>query len=307
MSYAQYQDFWLNGVCVRPGVRECAARYDVIRAFCGQYTRPFTVLDVGAGLGYFSTRLAEDFPECTAVAIEKRPEIGLALAANGNPRVLWLARKMRLDDLQALADVEHIDVILALSVLHHIDAEPADTLAALRALGDHLLLEVPVEADACSPERVQAIQVPDGSAVIGYGQSHLARDAWRPIIHLAQPKATLRRRYLGDERPRPVALEITSDFSAKTVRYLERAETRAWHRGINLQTFLRFGGTYPHRDTIAEQVRAAWDGSPHGDLRPFNVVLQGDRAVLIDGHDPATHGPPDDEAMASLLEAIQCG
>ena len=63
-----YQDVWVKGRVIIKGVRDCEGRYMAIRnelrrlGFPGKNgDRPFTVLDIGAGSGYFSFRLAEEF------------------------------------------------------------------------------------------------------------------------------------------------------------------------------------------------------------------------------------------------------
>lgn len=281
----QYQTEWRRGAVVSRGVRECDHRYQVIREFCEQYTRPFTVLDVGANLGYFSLRLAEDF-DCTVVAVEGAygTELARVLAENQNPRVIMLHREMSLADLACLADVEHFDVTLAMSVVHHLG--PFDeTVEVLRRMGDHLILEIPVEDNACNPQ-FHPRSVPDG-VLLGWGASHL-RDTDRPIYLLSQPKSGLEAAYLGSEEG-DVDVVISSSFDAKTVAYGSRDEVRGWWRGINLQTFLSFGGRVPSREAVAGMVRSEWDGEPHGDVQAWNIVLQGDGVKFIDRLDPRRH------------------
>ncbi|KKM90264.1 hypothetical protein LCGC14_1240240, partial [marine sediment metagenome] len=43
MSKETYQDIWVKGKLVRDGKRDCENRYKLIRTFCEQYTRPFTI------------------------------------------------------------------------------------------------------------------------------------------------------------------------------------------------------------------------------------------------------------------------
>ena len=60
----------------------------------------FTVLDLGANLGYFSLRLAERF-DATCVAVEESYAAWLReiLRANGNRRVILLRKQVSLRDL----------------------------------------------------------------------------------------------------------------------------------------------------------------------------------------------------------------
>jgi SAM-dependent methyltransferase len=152
----QYQDIWVKGKLQKRGVRECADRFELIADFCRQFKRPFTVLDLGANLGYFSLRLTECF-DCTSVACEGIyvDWIQEVLVQNANPRVILLKQIFTLADLKALAQVEHFDVVLGLSVIHHLDGAFDESLEVLRSLGDHLILELPFEANACGQQIVQ--------------------------------------------------------------------------------------------------------------------------------------------------------
>ena len=302
---ALYQDIWVKGKVVRQGVRECADRYELIRDFCSQYRRPFTVLDVGAADGYFSVRLTEDFPDCTVVAVEPRLRIGEVLALNEAERVLWLHTSLRVEDVHTLADVEHFDVTLALSVIHWMKKPPAESIAALQRLGDHLILELPVEDTATGQEVVQAIATPEGSSLLGYGESHLDAEAQRPIYLLSQEKTSLALSYWGAGYTPVVPVAIASDFTSKTFSKGKKV-TYPWARGINLQTFLKLNGGHPDRKHIAQCVREAYSRGvpPHGDLAPWNTILQGDSVALIDAKPGGKRSAKDAEYLARLIGSI---
>lgn len=288
----RYQDLWIRGRVIPWGRRECAHRYEVVAQFCRQYRRPFTVLDIGAAQGYFSLRLAADF-DCTVVAVERRRELGAVLLANGQHRVLWLRRSLSLRDIEQLAGVEHFDVVLALSVIHWLGAHPADSIRALRLLGDHTILELAQEQGACGQTVVRETAVPPDAQLLGYGASHVRRGAERPIVVLSTPKTRLQARYLGDCRP-PPPLTIESSFDAKTVRKGD-APPREWHRGINLQTWLRLGGQWPARTQVARLVRSALHSHQAAGLPPWDIILQGDAVRLLGIGPPSLGrraGPP---------------
>jgi len=118
----QYQDIWVKGKLKAKGIREVESRYQLIKSQAKKFRRPFTVLDIGANLGYFSIRLTEDFPDCTVVAIEGIYGNWLKqiLEENGNTRVVLLQKTFTLENLRTLSEVEHFDMVLAMSVIHHI-------------------------------------------------------------------------------------------------------------------------------------------------------------------------------------------
>lgn len=148
-----YQDAWVKGVCLARGDRECEQRYLAIRrelhrlGFAGRSAeKPFTVLDIGAGNGYFSFRLAEDF-HAKATMIESKPHIAVWHRKNANPDVTLIHRTVSAEELMAMAEERHYDVVLALSVLHHFqDFELA--VRAIFRLGDVLFIEPPAPEEA---------------------------------------------------------------------------------------------------------------------------------------------------------------
>ena len=126
-----YQDLWRDGELLAAGSRDCRGRYDLVAATLPK--GPFTVLDVGAYTGYFSIRVTEEF-EATATAVDDFA--GLAGAASD--RVAVIRRRLGPRGLDALP--RH-DVVLALSVLHHMQ-DWQSALRALRACRSHLVIEV---------------------------------------------------------------------------------------------------------------------------------------------------------------------
>lgn len=306
----QYQDIWIRGRCVQPGRRECAQRFALVAEFCRQYQRPFTVLDLGANLAYFSIRLAETFPQCTAVACE-----GIygewtreVLEQNDNPHIILLHHTFRLADLRALAEVEHFDVILALSVVHHLDGPFAESLSVLRSLGDHLILELPTETDACGQpivEEIRQASLPANAQLLGHGQSHLGGSP-RPIYLLSQPKTRLTKSYLGTPRT-GLQVTIESDFQRKRIRFHNKPEQRDWLPGINLHTYLWFHGCYPRHGWIADALEVtSGTVAKHRDIQPWNVILGHGTARLIDADDPNhAFDYTDDEYRQRLIHILR--
>jgi len=303
----QYQDIWIKGKLHKKGVRECEERFGLIRSFCEQFKRPFTILDIGSNLGYFSLRLTETF-DCTSMAVEGiyGDWIEEVFQANENPRVILVRKVMKLADLRALAEVEHFDVVLGLSVIHHLDGSFDESLEVLRSLGDNLILELPFEANACGQQLVQqAVQskLPDDAVFMGYGKSHLA-EGCRQIVRLSRPKTRLVKSYLGTPRT-DLALTIHSDLAHKEVEFHNKPERRPWLRGINLQTYLWFNGAYPPKPRIAQMVRdSVPGGQAHRDIQPWNFILQGGAVQLIDCDDPNHTFAYDDKQYLDRLTLL---
>ena len=88
-----YQDLWVKGKMIEKGTRECENRYNKIKEVLNRFNKHFTVLDIGACLGYFSFRIAEDF-DCTVTMIESNNEINDILIQNDNKQVKLINKKV---------------------------------------------------------------------------------------------------------------------------------------------------------------------------------------------------------------------
>lgn len=294
-----YQPEWVRGEAVAAGERDCEDRWQLIRWVLDRYERPFTVLDVGANLGYFSLRTAETYEDATVVAVDHDPELRRVLAANDHPRVIGLAQTVTIEWLRALAEVEHFDVIFALSVLHHLDAPFDESLDVLRSLGDLVVVEPATEPAACGQHIVTATETPDDALTLGEVESHLG--GVRPVFVVGDEKRTSIRTlpYLG--APKATDVRIRSSRLYKTVDFPRKNRTRNWVRGINLLTYLACGGFTPSRHRIVGMVGYR---EGHGDVRPWNYILSGDTVTLIDANDPRNVPSDDVGGHTRTLHAV---
>ncbi len=180
-----YQDIWLNGTMIEKGERECEQRYQVIKSYL-QDKRVQSVLDIGANMCYFGIRLSEDFG-CGVVAFEfhqfeKRKEI---VDQQRGDKITFIKKKLKFKNI---LDLPRFDVILALSVLHHVQEPIGAWIGRLRSRCDHLIIEH-AENDSTRPAVRKDYELPDGYDVIGYGDSHLQKDFKRKIIVYAGKNA----------------------------------------------------------------------------------------------------------------------
>lgn len=135
-----YQDRWDGTETVTTGYRECADRYRIIAEVLTAVSKPFTVLDVGAAEGYFAARIADEFG-VQVTAIEPR----VTLKRHRSQRIRWINQTVRPQDLDAM---DTFDVVLALSLLHHI-ADWRTMLPALQRTARHsLIVETPHPQEA---------------------------------------------------------------------------------------------------------------------------------------------------------------
>ena len=181
-----YQDIWLNGRLVQEGYRSCEPRYQIVRDFCAsRLGTGFTVCDIGANMAYFSIRLIEDF-RATAMAFEfheyaKRWRI---IKKQKTDRLMYVNRKVSLNDLGVLSQTTQFDIVLALSVLHHVPGEVEKWILAMRKLARFTIVEMALY-DSTRTAGKHGYKVPSGGEIIGYGESHLEDGFMRPIFVFA--------------------------------------------------------------------------------------------------------------------------
>lgn len=179
----KYQDSWSNGL-IEKGNRECAERYEIVKSVCDQIPKKFTVCDIGANMNYFGIRLIEDYG-CHVVSFEFNSFEMRERLVKGNKNLLFLKRKLSLSDLKILNSVCHFDLVLAMSVLHHLPGDSTEWVNQFRQLGDRVILEFALsDSDRINVRKNYSI--PEDAKIIGYGDSHLKKNFKRPIVLLNQ-------------------------------------------------------------------------------------------------------------------------
>ncbi len=150
-----YQDIVIEDQIYPIGTDVCEPRYDLIKPVLDRYERPFTVLDLGAAQGYFSFRIANDYPHGSCVMVEADDTsyysrhgsmlYDLCLLNKRLDNIYYLQRRMDLADLRFLKRQEHFDVVLAFLVVHLMHdqlREQIKLLECLLEIGDNVILEV---------------------------------------------------------------------------------------------------------------------------------------------------------------------
>lgn len=288
----RYQPIWLNGAELSlKHQRKCADRYEPMKAVFGSYRRPFTVLDIGANMGWFSFNISADY-DATCILVDRKPELGELCQKNGG-KLIWLDSHLTGNQILKLSKCEHFDVILALNVLHYIKDWPL-AVKGLFDLCDHLIVETPVPTDPATTVSTQS----DYAAILAtlfskrhqlIGEfKHKGRDA-RPLMWFSPLACDLTKQTLdADERKAPPVngIKVRSDFGNKVVSIKRhgQTETRFWLHGMNLWNWKLLSGAYPARQKVNSMVERAVSqlGRPHDDLVPWNFILDGESVRCID-------------------------
>lgn len=176
-----YQDTWLNGKCIAKGQRDCESRYNMIWNVCNNKNIK-SVLDIGANMCYFGLRLIEDF-NCSVVAFEFNSfEMRQAhVKRNNTNKLMLLNRKLSIPDLDILQSVGKFDLVLALSVLHHVPGSVSEWVDKIRSLGKSSIIEFAVEDNASRIATRKDYIIPQDGKLLGYADSHLSETIKRPI------------------------------------------------------------------------------------------------------------------------------
>lgn len=290
-----YQERWIRGVTEASGDRSCADRYAVIRSVVEAYQRQITVWDIGANLGYFGSRLAAEFG-AVSVMVDQRPVLADVCRQNALPTTIAMTHRLTADDLVEIAQSEHADVVLALNVLHHMQ-DWRQALPALLSLGENILIETPGRDDVNSANYAESQELLDAlmqqrPELLATFDSHVTSGIQRPLFLFCREKSSVSAGYAYGGRvrargPHPVRSHvITSDLHEKSILFSD-GESREWHPGMNLWNWLQMGGSYPDRAAVQQAARSAAESldGPHGDFKPWNLILQGDYLAVIDrGH-----------------------
>ena len=294
----QYQDIIVNGKVVSYGVRGCAERYEAIKPILDKYKRPITVLDIGASQGYFSFRIAHDYPS-VCVMIEggyndkwHTPDKLLELCKRNTDldNIVFLKKRVTAGELEQLARCEHFDVVLAFNVAHHFKQDWKRVANAFLALGDTVIIETPSAQDAIAQKnshvgKLERYLLSKNGTLILEPPRHTDNTAKGKMLWFEKRKKHIARKYWLNEVDITDRYEITSNYTTKKLYKKDLHEYVNWKPGINLLTFKMLNGAYPTKGMIKEKVRVL---KSHAglDFMIWNMILQGESIALIDQNDP---------------------
>lgn len=152
-----YQDVFVHNQLIIKGLNLCDERYNLIKPVFDLFQTSFSVLDIGAAQGYFSFRIAFDYPHAHCTMIDENSSdyryhgdlLYDLCRLNQLDNVTYLRKRMSYNDLCFLSRREHFDVVLAFLVVHQMAEKLADQqmfFERLFSLGDHVLVEVADDA-----------------------------------------------------------------------------------------------------------------------------------------------------------------
>lgn len=297
----QYQDIVVNGEVITSGVRECDKRYEKLKPLIKKYSRPITVLDLGAAEGYFSFRIAHDF-DASCVMVEA------GYSANWNSaqklkelcklndklsNIVLLDQRISKDVLLKLSKCEHFDVILAFNILHHIPGNKKELLSILTSMGDHVFLETPCDI---ARETYMALDHFPKKEFLSDFKRHTSANGIGKLYYLPGTSKGLRQKALLLPE---FKYDIVSNFSEKWL--IKNKKKYKWNPGINLCTFKCYNGIFPENKTLLQSLSTT-NWKTHPDLTYYNVIVSGEKLSLIDDEGQPFFNPT--EAYAFLRSVL---
>lgn len=305
-----YHDIIIDNVVVAKGVRlDCDSTYKVIQKILDNYSRPFTMLDIGAALGYFSFRVAHDY-DATCVMIEPSTADGLRLLElcklnQKLDNIILLNTNLDLDQTVRLSECEHFDVILLLNVIHWFGAQWRDIFEAVLKLGDNFIIQTPPASDNWSVNHEKHAEINDyiiakGGVVIGESlreNPNTGEKLSTPIYLISNHGCTIYERslvrshwYKEYDLNILRKYKIYSNWHFKSLKKIDASGENfvSWSKGINLITFKALGGIYP----TEQQLLANIDNMKRlfsSDTAINNIILQGNQCKFIDCFDHFTN------------------
>lgn len=169
-----YQDVLDDrGLVVERGSRDCESRWDAIESYLTGLPWGPRVLDLGAYAGYFSLRMADRFG-AQVVAVDDWRD----LRKVDHQNITTIHRRLTPSEVEALGE---FDLVLALSVLHHIP-EWRDMLDVLdRVTTGIMFVETPDPSEVLPKAVAHCVELHD--AVVALGGDVIARtDGHRSTI-----------------------------------------------------------------------------------------------------------------------------
>ena len=278
-------------------------RLNLIRPTITKYKRKFSVLDLGAGINRptLGLRIAGEFENAVVTVIEKdlTQEI-----IERHPRVIQLKLNATATDLWRLGECEHFDIVLALNVLHWFGDDWLFAAKAVCEMGDFVFVQLPGLDEKGTPG--EGILEALTKRILSRNTHHLGDTAQFPR-HTPRPLWEIRNgirrltRTCWTAHDSSADTTIYSTFSYIGAQIKDRSKPysepyKNWVPGINLWNFCNLGGMWPSREGVIEMLKTHKDKHPiHGDIQPWNFVLDGERLHLIDGCD--SWGVPEHDRM----------
>jgi hypothetical protein len=290
-----YQDIEVKGKLVSSGWRSCADRWQIIKPHIKNHQ---TIMDVGSHYGYFSIKIAREFPDSLVWSIEETQKRSViqkqALKENKlNNIVLSRYSVNLLNMLKLQRTCESLDTIMALSVVHYFPLKQIpEIIWCFSRLAQNLIIEFPsVEEDDVANKNLVDLLEPeyllglmyDSVIKIGESPSPKHPNIMRPIYLAQNYKIT---------RENCMSYWNSHSGGHRTVQY----ENLNWkidggakkYNGLNLANLRHFNVVYPNKNRWFKEAATRYynliqDAKGNiTDIHPRNLIVSHNGVFPID-------------------------
>ena len=323
VGHTAYQDIEIDGRQIVKGMRECKSRWSIIKPHIKHNT---VIMEAGSDLGYFTSKIAEEFPDSLVVSIEKadrgaqiQKEI---LRLKKLTNVVLCNHAIDAPTLKCLNNtVEGVDTFLALSVFHHYSLEKTrEFLSYISKSCPELIIEIPCVWSAPNVTGPQYTNFDKelknyyqnvefiGESPLGAGQSRKTYKAWN--TYLARESLTPTFDFGLNEKMKHRIHKLVYDngkwihtkMSVTGGQYDVKTD---WLLGFSPWTLLHWNLIYPESKWWQENALAAYQKLidkklPVGDTRVQNLLITPQGMVVIDW----AHNDPQ-ETVKKHLEIVR--
>ncbi|KKQ33447.1 MAG: hypothetical protein US49_C0001G0127 [candidate division TM6 bacterium GW2011_GWF2_37_49] len=313
LQHQEIQDVIINNVVVQRGLGDCERCYEAIKPLLNQYKRPITVLDLGAGHGYFSFRIAGDY-DSTCVMVESNDRelkwadqlLELCRLNSKLQNVILLNKKMTLEEIEKLADCEHFDVILAFDYIDYKSQQRQMFLDAILRLGDNIFIQTTsLEAQSEKHQRLsfQESLAGNGGRLILQTSSVCDTEVEESLFWFQRKKDRLNCKCFIYKDNDKKSFCIKSTYTQKILIKDGCSSRITWKKGINLVTFLMLNGVYPTKEKMKQEI-AKLTRQKLTDFLPKNLIVQGNNIELIDQNDKCRREANLSKSLKFINDAI---
>lgn len=255
------QDIRINGKTIRKGVdTNCEDRYQTLKPTLEKFKRPFTVLELGAGQGYMSIRIAEEFPEAICVMMDTSDTLRKICNYNTDRNNL-IHIKQNIDEntLKNLSLHEHFDVIIWSYLLDHLN-KPQKCLEYMANMTNLLIIERTPIRDNSYHFRKEMHQIDFALSrnpqFIFLGRNVYNSDRgsyWGNMYYFKNfSPSHLDRISKNTKNIARGHAEIFSSYHDKKILY--KGKRIHYPPGIDQETFKSFGGQYPKKTNASKRL-----------------------------------------------------
>ena len=305
-GYEQYQDIWIKGRVAKKANYNhnyCELRYQIIDKVLSRYSRPFTMLDIGAAQGYYSLRSAEKYPHSVFVMLEGNnqayPRIGDQLKSicveNNLSNTILLQHKIDVAQIGKLSKCEHFDVVLALNILHWFGDRWRELATHIISMGYDIIIETPpVEGHLTSDQKRERANILNflkhhKATLLGEVPRHTHEGLSSGIYHIRGKRSKILMKSWWSKAGPKEEHYIKCDYDQKSLtkidnRFNSHVRETNWIPGINMISFLCCYGSYPLNEVIKAEIKSL-SIIQSDDWMINNMIVQGKALEMIDLED----------------------